>query len=251
MPTSSNTSETIRVMQTHFSVRHYKPEPIPKDHVLEIIKAAQGAASSNFVQACSIILVTDVEKKRQIATLGNNQQHVNECPVFLLFCADMKRLEHAGKKQGVQIQFDTLENFIVTIVDTALMAQNAITAAESLGYGGCYIGGVRNNPGLISDLVRLPDKVFPLFGMCLGVPAERHDVKPRLPIEAVLHENEYREDQYDRLIEQYDKEMNTYYLARSSNNKDSNWSKTMADFLKERRRTHMRDFLASKGFHLI
>lgn len=250
MSSSLNTSETIKVMQNHFSVRHYKPEPVPKAHVIEIIKAAQGASSSNFVQACSIILVTDVEKKSKIATLSNNQQQINECPVFLLFCADMKRLEYAGKKQGVQIMFDTLENFIVSIVDTALMAQNAITAAESLGYGGCYIGGVRNNPGPIGDLVGLPDKVFPLFGMCLGIPAEDHEIKPRLPIDAVLHENEYREDQYERLIEEYDRVMNTYYLARSSNNKDHNWSTSMANFLSEKRRTHMRDFLASKGFHL-
>ncbi|GAX89016.1 oxygen-insensitive NADPH nitroreductase [Effusibacillus lacus] len=243
-------NETIRVMQNHCSIRKYTKDPIPKNHLIEIIKAAQGAASSNFVQAYSIILITDPDKRQKIATLGNNQKHVNECPVFLLFCADMKRLEYAGKKQDVDIEYDTLENFIVSVVDTAIMAQNALTAAESLGYGGCYIGGVRNNPGPISEIVGLPDKVFPLFGMCLGVPAEKQEVKPRLPIRAILHENEYKEDHYPQVLDEYDEIMNAYYLSRSSNNRDSNWSNKMAVFLSAKRRMHMREFLASKGFHL-
>jgi hypothetical protein len=243
-------SETIKVMQNHRSVRKYTTDPIPRSDLHEIIKAAQGAASSNFVQAYSIILVTDRDKRQQIARLANNQGHVNDCPVFLLFCVDWKWLEYAADKQGVRIQYDTVENFIVGVVDTALMAQNALTAAESLGYGGCYIGGVRNNPGAISEIVRLPDKVFPLFGMCLGVPAETHQVKPRLPVEAILHENGYREEHYQAVINEYDQTMQAYYSSRTSNNKESSWSQTMARFLAEKRRVHMREFLAKQGFHL-
>lgn len=247
--TQNQMSETIRLMQNHVSVRKYTGETIPRAHLLEIIRAAQGAASSHFVQAYSIIHITDTDKKRQIAELSKNPQ-VAGCADFLLFCGDLKRLEYACRKHGVNIDHDSLENFIVAVVDTALIAQNAITAAESLGYGGCYIGGVRNNPGPISELAGLPDKVFPLFGLCLGVPAVRNEVKPRMPVEAILHENVYDEEKYPALLDQFDATMHTYYQQRTSNKKDTNWTEDMAHFMKSRRRMHMREFMESKGFRL-
>ncbi|WP_310179315.1 oxygen-insensitive NADPH nitroreductase [Neobacillus niacini] len=242
-------SETIQVMQSHISVRKYSAEPIPKEHLLEILRSGQGAASSHFVQAYSIIHVTDKEKKDQIAELAKNS-HISDASDFFLFCGDLKRLEVAGRKHGIAIEHDNLENFMVAIIDTALIAQNVITAGESLGYGGCYIGGVRNNPDSISKLVGLPDKVFPLFGLCLGVPTERNEVKPRLPLDAILHENQYDEEKYDSLLDEFDQTMNTYYQQRSTNNKQTNWTESMAHFLKNKRRAHMREFIESKGFHM-
>ncbi|MED3562036.1 oxygen-insensitive NADPH nitroreductase [Bacillus xiapuensis] len=249
MKNTNALSETIKVMQNHVSVRKYSAEPIPKDHLAEILQSGQGAATSHFVQAYSIIHVTDKEKKDQIADLSKNQ-HISHASDFLLFCADLKRLEVAGRKHGIAIEHDNLENFMVAIIDTALVAQNVITAAESLGYGGCYIGGVRNNPEPISKLVGLPDKVFPLFGLCLGVPAERNEVKPRLPLDAIVHENQYNAEKYESLLDEYDQTMNTYYQQRSTNNKQTNWTESMAHFMKNKRRIHMREFVESKGFHL-
>ena len=249
MKNTKTFSETISVMQSHVSVRKYSAEPIPKEHLLEILKSGQSAASSHFVQAYSIIHVTDKEKKDQIAELSKNR-HISDASDFFLFCADLKRLEVAGRKHGIVIEHDNLENFMVAIIDTALIAQNVITAAESLGYGGCYIGGVRNNPDPISKLVGLPDKVFPLFGLCLGIPIEKNEVKPRLPLDAIIHENQYNEEKYEGLLDEYDQTMSTYYQQRSSNTKQTNWTESMAHFMENKRRAHLREFIESKGFHL-
>lgn len=245
-------SETIKIIQNHRSIRKYKQADIPKEHIIEIIKSGQSAASSHFVQAYSVVQIKDKAKKEKISVLAGNQKYVNECPLFLLFCADLKRLEYACKKEGIEMQYDTTESFIVSVVDTALMAQNVLTAAESLGYGGCYIGGVRNNPEQISQLVNLPDKVIPLFGMTLGVPDEdvEVEVKPRLPLSVVLHEETYQEDHYDQLLNQYDETTKSYYHSRSGNKKVTYWTKTMAKFFSEKRRVHMKEFLESKGFNL-
>lgn len=245
-----NLSETINIIQNHLSFRKYKPDDIPKEHIIEIIKSGQSAASSSFVQAYSVIQIKDKDKKEKISVLAGNQKYVSECPVFLLFCADLKRLEYACNKEGVEMQYDTAETFMVSVVDTALMAQNVLTAAESLGYGGCYIGGVRNNPEQISELVNLPDKVFPLFGLTLGIPDEDVEVKPRLPLSLILHEETYQTDHYDQLLNQYDETMKSYYQTRTSNNKDTGWLKTIAKLYSEKRRVHMKGFLESKGFNL-
>lgn len=138
-------TETIKIIQNHRSFRKYKQGDIPKEHIIEIIKSGQSAASSSFVQAYSVIQIIDKDKKEKISLLANNQSHVRECSLFLLFCADLKRLEYACNKEGIEMQYDSAENFIVSVVDTALMAQNVLTAAESLGYGGCYIGGDRKS----------------------------------------------------------------------------------------------------------
>jgi FMN reductase (NADPH) len=242
--------DVLELMKNHRSVRKFKDEKISIETVKQIIHAAQHAASSSFVQAYSLIFVTDQKKKEALARLTKNEDQIKNAPVFLLFCADMKRLEYACLKQGVMINHDTFENFLVSVVDTTLFAQNTALAAESLGYGICYIGGVRNNPELISEIVELPDKTFPLFGMTMGIPDETQWVKPRLPVEAIIHENAYNEKKYKDIINSYDNELADYYHTRLSNNKKVNWSKTMSDFLSEPRRKHLRNFIASKGFNI-
>ena len=153
-------NSTLELLQSHTSIRDYKKEDIPLETLKSMLVSAQYAATSHFVQAYSVIHITDPEKKEAIATLSNNRRQIESAPVLLLFCADMKRLEYACEKQGTNIQHEILENFLVAVIDTALFAQNFVVAAESQNYGICYIGGVRNNPEEISKVVGLPDKRF-------------------------------------------------------------------------------------------
>lgn len=241
-------SEIINKIEQHTSVRKYKQEPISKTTVERMVKAAQHAASSHFVQAYSVIYVTDESLKTQLAELSGNR-HVKDCAAFFVCCADLKRLEKACEKHGTEIKYDGVEDFIVATVDASLFAQNLALAAESLGYGICYIGGIRNNPEEISDILHLPDKVYPVFGMTVGVPDEKHVVKPRLPVEAILHENAYVENKYDELLEEYDRTTNEYYKGRSTNQKDVTWTGSMSAFMSKEKRMHMKGFLNGKGFN--
>lgn len=238
----------LDVMRQHRSHRSFTTEEIPNEKLMQIIEAAQMASTSHHVQAYSIIIVEDKEKREKIAEVAKQSQ-VTDSPVFLVFCADLKRLEHAAIKHNKTFDYDSAENLLVTTIDTALVAQNVLLAAESLGYGGCYVGGIRNNLETVSEVLQLPDKVFPLFGMTLGVPAIMNERKPRLPIEAVVHTNTYNEEKYPKLLEQYDEEVVRYYRERSNNNKSNSWTELMAQFFSKPRREHIKGFLQSKGFH--
>lgn len=240
--------DTPNLLKQHTSIRKYKQEKIPMETLRNLLNSAQHAGSSNFVQAYSVILVTDEKKKKEIGELSRNQPQINSAPILLLFCVDMKRVEYACRKKGIEIQQQTAENFIVSVVDTSLFGQNFVIAAESQGYGICFIGGVRNNPKAISDIVGLPNKTFPLFGMTVGIPDEKQLVKPRLPLDAILHENTYNEKKYASILDEYDQIIADYYRSRLSNNKDSNWSDTMSEFLSAPRREYMKSFLAERGF---
>ena len=109
------------------------------------------------------------------------------------------------------------EQFIIATVDTALYAQNLVVAAESAGLGICYIGALRNDPARVTEILDLPQQVYPVFGMCLGYPDQDPEVKPRLPLSVVLKENGYNTDGEAEAIAAYDERMRAYYAARTDN----------------------------------
>lgn len=243
-------NETINLLQEHRSIRKYKPDPIPEDAFHAIIQSAQCAATSSNMQAYSVIAVTDPDKKKQLAELAGNQSCVEECPVFLVWCADLYRLKVASEPEGGAAVPTTTEFFIIATVDAALAAQNAAVAAESLGLGTVYIGGIRNNPQQVSELLELPEYVYPVFGMCLGYPDEQPTKRPRLPMRAVLHRDRYSDATYAESIAEYNERLRQFMLNRTGSKRDTTWSKEMANKLRAGGRLHMKPFLKKRGFPL-
>ena len=242
-------NEVIRTMMAHRSIREFQDRPVTDETVRDIVAAAQCASTSNFVQAYTIIRVTDKEKRRALAELAGNQTWVETCPLFLVFCADLHRLDMTCTKRGREIVRGYTEQFIVATVDTALIAQNTMLAAESMGLGGVYIGGIRNDPQTVCDLLHIPDRVYPVFGMCLGYPDDSPEVKPRLPLGVVLKEDEYTGDD-EELIGTYDDVTSDYYKRRTSNKRDDSWSQQVSELVSRVSRPHMRAFLQRKGFEM-
>ncbi|MDX1633603.1 MAG: oxygen-insensitive NADPH nitroreductase [Marinobacter sp.] len=240
----------IDLLKSHRSIRKFTGQSIPRDLFRSILEAGQSAATSNHVQACSIIHIRDPEKRRQMAELAGGQSYVADCSDFLVFCADMKRSIDAAARAGAEVQTGMTEQHIVATVDAALMAQNVAVAAESAGLGICYIGGVRNNPGPISELLELPKFVYPVFGLCMGYADQDPEVKPRLPLEAILKEDRYHSDEDSRQVREFDDTMNRYYLERTGGNKDTTWSEQLMPLFTGKLRPHMREFLAKQGFEM-
>ncbi len=197
---------TLDLIHAHGSVRRYKPDSVPASVVETIIAAGQRASTSSNMQTYSVVAVTAKETRTQLAELCGGQQHVAEAPVFLVWCADRYRLEQLNQMRGYEHNAEYLENFLVAAVDVSLAAQNAALAAESLGLGICYIGGIRNNSASVIKLLGLPKYVFPITGMTLGYPEQSPGVRPRLPQEAILHWEQYNPEQ-ESALHAYDKTM--------------------------------------------
>jgi nitroreductase len=123
-------------------------------------------------------------------------------------------------------------------------------AAESLGMGGVYIGGIRNDPQTVCDLLAIPDQAYPVFGMCLGWPAHDPPSKPRLPVDAVLFTDRYPNRHATKWLEDYDRTTNHYYRNRDSNLRDDTWTSQMANLMSRVIRPHMKVFLERRGFLL-
>jgi nitroreductase len=210
-------NETIGTMLGHRSIRSYRGDPLPTGALDLMVAAAQSASTSSNLQAWSVIAVSDPARKSQLAELAGNQEHIRQAPVFLVWLADLSRLARAAQSRGLpHSALDYTEMFLLAAIDAALAAQNAAVAAESLGLGVVYIGGMRNHPEQVAAELGLPAGAFAVFGMCVGFPAEGGDaaIKPRLPQATVLHHEQYSPAAEPAALEAYNITMAAFYAAQ-------------------------------------
>lgn len=193
----------LQVIDSHVSIRRYKPHEMDDDTLEKLIYAGIRAPSSANLQPYTIIAVREQGKKDIIAELCGNQLHIRQCSVFLLFTADYYRASRAMEKLGIEPAEPNIYALYVAAVDAALAAQNIALAAEAMGYGICYIGAVQNNPCRIAELLGLPEKTYPLFGMTIGIPDEEPPRRIRLPVETILHREGYEDAKEGDVIETY------------------------------------------------
>jgi nitroreductase len=211
VPVAEPWNAHIALLLNHRSVRGYRPDALPAGTLETLVAAAQSAATSSNLQTWSVIAVTDPGRKAALAKLANNQKHIEQCPLFLVWVADLSRNQRLAQQESVTLEvMPYLETFLVAAIDAALAAQNATVAAESLGLSTVYIGALRNQPLEVAKVVDLPPGAFAVFGMCVGYATEAAfgEVKPRLPQEVVLHRENYlppvdeaqRRSAYDAVI---------------------------------------------------
>lgn len=193
-PRTGPWNEQIALLLSHRSVRGYRPDALPAGTLGTLVAAAQSAATSSNLQTWSVIAVTDPDRKAALAKLAHNQKHIEQCPLFLVWVADISRNRRLGEQEGVTLEVMAYhETFLVAAIDAALAAQNAVVAAESLGLSTVYIGALRNKPLDVAKVVELLPGAFAVFGLCVGYAAATvaNEVKPRLPQDVVLHHDVY------------------------------------------------------------
>lgn len=241
-------SAVLDLLMSHRSIRAFRDEPVPAGALREILRAAQQASTSSNMQAYSVIRVTDRNLRSELAAVAGQQQYVVTCPEFLVWCADMERLRIAAGLEPSDMPCNA-EAFTIAAIDAALAAQNAAAAAESLGFGICYIGAIRNDIAKTAALLGLPPRVAPLFGMCIGRPDQAPLMRPRLPVQAVLHENRYDASAYADAVADYDNAHAAYLKERSGGRQSAGWSEQMRERLTRPPRRIGR-FLKEQGFEL-
>jgi nitroreductase len=221
-------NETMDLLMSHRSVRGFLSDPLPAGTLEALVAAGQSASSSSNVQAWTVIAVENPATKAALAAVANNQKHMEECPLLLVWCADLSRTKEMGRRHDYPTEAtEFLESFVVSVVDAALAAQNATVAAESFGLGMVYIGALRNNPQEVARLLKLPPNVVGVFGMCVGYPdpTRPFNVKPRLPQSIVLHREHYDASVPQAALDSYDEALKTF--QRNEKLKETGWTAAM------------------------
>ncbi|WP_322102738.1 NADPH-dependent oxidoreductase [Paraburkholderia sp. J41] len=246
---------TLDTLLAHRSVRNYADRALPAGTLETLIAAAQSASTSSNLQTWSVVAVEDPERKARLSALAANQSQVREAPIFLVWLADLARLEAAGERNATGIEgLHYLETFIVGMIDAALAAQNAVVALESLGMSAVYIGAIRNHPEQVAAELGLPPRVMPVFGMCVGYPDETRpaQVKPRLPQPVVLHREQYNAPSQEASINQYDEVTRAFQTSQGQT--AAGWTSRSLARWRSRESLHGRDRLRAAlnalGFEL-
>lgn len=241
-------NETIDILKNHRSIRKFKDEKLDQETIRELVESAQSASTSSYVQAYTIIGVTDDDKKRALKEIST-QSYVENNGHLFVFLADYNRHYELSKDKGTPISYDKTEQLIVGTVDATLAAQNLAVAAESMGLGMCYIGSLRNDMGKVVEILGLPKGVIPLFGMVVGKPDHEGSRKERLPFDVVYHENTYKSvDKVKDDIEEYDERISEYYKERSGGRRNDTWSDQVIGMLSKKQRLDVDAVIKGQGF---
>lgn len=240
--------ELFETMIQHTSVRSFTSQTLNSELKRKLILAAQSASSSNFLQAFSVVEITDQKKRETIEQLANFPVTNGNNGELYIFVADLnKHAQVLALNEDTDDHLRKMESLVTAIVDTALAAQSMAVFAESEKLGICYVGGIRNDLFKMKELLELPELTYPVFGMFVGYPTEKNEVKPRLPLDAVLGTNTYR-SLTPTLIENYDKKTAAYYQQRNANNQQTNWSEKIRHHFNYPRRQNTGEFLKEQGF---
>ncbi len=191
----------ITNFKTRRSVRKYSDREVSRELLDSILEAAMKAPTCGNMQLYSVIVTRSEEGKKALAPAHFNQPMVTTAPVVLTVCADFNRFTHWCELSDADPGYDNFLSFMNAMADASVFAQQIVAIAESEGLGTCYLGTVTYNADKISDILGLPDLCVPVACITLGWPAEEGVETERLPLGAIVHEEHYRSDSDDEIID--------------------------------------------------
>lgn len=241
-------STTIDVLNRHRSVRAYSNKAVSNDILDDLISAVQQSPSSINGQQTSLVVLRDTDRRKQISEIAGGQPWIAEAPVFIAVVIDFYKTHLAGQKKGLeQVIHESLEATVVGAVDAGIILGNLITGAESLGLGTVPIGGIRNDPAAMIELLQLPPLTFPVAGLCLGYERDESHVKPRLPMASFRHDEVYKINSLQQAIEKYDETLMAHWQKIGRGDGEP-WSDTVAKFYRRIYFPKVKPVLAQQGF---
>jgi nitroreductase len=193
----------INTILNHRTIRKYTAQKIGDEDLQEILNAGIRASTTGNMQVYSVVVSRDEEMKKQLAPLHFNQPMVNTAPVVLTFCADYNRFNKWCNINNATPGYDNFLSFVTGAIDALLVAQNVCVAAESKGMGICYLGTTIYTADKIIETLKLPKGVVPVTTVTLGYPDENPDPVDRLPLDAVVHYETYKEYKDDDIKKLY------------------------------------------------
>ena len=177
----------------HRSVRRYKPTPIPEDVLKNILEAASRASTCGNMQLYSLVVSQSEEMRRRLSPCHFNQPMVMQAPCVVTVCADIHRFSMWCRQRKADPVYDNFAWFMNAVTDALLAAQNLILQAEYHGLGICVLGTTLYTAAEIAKILTLPEGVVPVTAVVIGYPDETPALTDRLPLEAVVHFENYTE----------------------------------------------------------
>ncbi len=189
-----DSNEVLRQLKERKSVRAFSDRELAEDTVRAILTAASNAPTAGNQQLYTILRITDPALKEALSESCDHQPFIAKAPLVLVFCADCKKWYDAYRSVGCEARLPGVGDLLLAVDDALVAAQNAVTAAWSLGVGSCFIGDIMENTEMQRRLLHLPEYVFPAAMLVFGYPTEQQQNRPKPPraaLEFLVQENTY------------------------------------------------------------
>ena len=198
----------MELLKTHRSIRKYKSDAIEDEVLHEILECGIRASNTGNMQLYSIIVTKCPEKKAALAPLHFNQSMVMDAPLLLTICFDFNRFFEWCRQNNAQTDFSNILWLLNGTIDSSILAQNICIAAENIGLGICYLGTTLYNTAEISEILRLPKDVIPITTLTIGYPDEIPELTDRLPVNSIIHFEEYHVYTNEEISKMYQEKEN-------------------------------------------
>lgn len=202
-------NEIIKDLHRRKSVRVFTEQEITAQQKKEILCAAMAAPTAGNQQLYTILDITDEKLKEKLSVTCDNQPFIAKAKMALIFCADLQKWYDAFSEGGCRPRKPGPGDLMLAVSDANIAAQNAVTAAQSMGIGSCYIGDIMENCETHRALLNLPEYVFPAAMLVFGYPTDQQKERPkpqRCRLEDIVQENGYRRKSGEELRRMFDKE---------------------------------------------
>jgi len=187
-------NQTLKELAERKSVRDFTDRPIGPEEKTAILRTAVQAPTAGCQQLYTILDVTDPQLKEKLAESCDHQPFIARAPLVLIFCADAQKWYDAYQLAGCVPRLPGEGDLLLAVDDALIAAQNAVTAAWSLGIGSCYIGDIMEQYTLHREFLNLPEYVFPAAMLVFGYPTEQQLRRPkpiRCDMDLIVRENVY------------------------------------------------------------
>ena len=192
------------LLKSHRTIRKYKASPISDVILNDILECGIRSSNTGNMQLYSIVVTRNIEKKAELSPLHFNQQMVKDAPLLLTICFDINRFKLWCAASNASVDFTGLLWLLNGTIDTSILAQNICVAAESYGLGICYLGTTLYNAPEISKILNLPPGVIPITTLTVGYPEVVPELTDRLPLDSVVHYEEYQNYPSEAIQQMYE-----------------------------------------------
>jgi nitroreductase len=192
------------------SIRKFKPDPIPEEHITALLDAARLAPSGCNAQPWRFKVVQDNETKRKLAQAAYDQSFLARAPVVLVCCADVEGYLK-GTVSGIKDlgQTGSIEDKIVKILlrrssqmdlqmkviskeqlgarmafNVALAVEHIVLRALDFGLGTCWVRLIEEQK--VREIFGWDDNLFVVALLPIGYPDESPLPRKRLMVEELL-----------------------------------------------------------------
>ena len=246
-------AEALARMAVHRTHRAFLDKPVEPELLRLVCSVAQSAPSKSDLQQRDIVIVRDKALRQKLDALMPDMEWLPKAPALLVVCGNNRRQRQVHEWRKRPFANDHLDPFFNAATDAAIVLGWLVLAAEAAGLGCCPLSVIRNRAQAASDLLGLPDHVFPYVGLALGWPKGEGYLTPRLPLAATLHTDRFDDTRIRDLVGDYDKRRpyrTQRHEAEYGTDPNYGWSEDKARHYSKPERADFGAFVRKKGFKL-